>query len=280
MSTAYIKRVEVQKLWGKNDIVWENLHSDVNILVGINGSGKSTLLKIIYAAIVQDEKSVSSIKFDSAVIENSTNKHQIETTHKNKKIISAIGYENSFIDKSEFISTFDVPTNKSKLRNEESPLMLELRNILYQTGENSFNDYRLKATISTQKALEVSVRIENLFLKINDLFSNTNKEIQIDSTNKLVFETEGENIELELLSAGEKQMLYILFKVFLMDEQPCVLLMDEPEISMHLSWQQKLIVLIRELNPNCQLIIATHSPSIFGKGWGDKITFMDNLIKM
>ena len=84
MSTAYIKRVEVQKLWGKNDIVWENLHSDVNILVGINGSGKSTLLKIIYAAIVQDEKSVSSIKFDSAVIENSTNKHQIETTHKNK----------------------------------------------------------------------------------------------------------------------------------------------------------------------------------------------------
>ena len=158
--------------------------------------------------------------------------------------------------------------------------MLELRNILYQTGENSFNDYRLKATISTQKALEVSVRIENLFLKINDLFSNTNKEIQIDSTNKLVFETEGENIELELLSAGEKQMLYILFKVFLMDEQPCVLLMDEPEISMHLSWQQKLIVLIRELNPNCQLIIATHSPSIFGKGWGDKITFMDNLIKM
>lgn len=61
MAANYIKRVEISKLWGKHDIVWDNLNPDVNILVGINGSGKSTLLKIIYAAISGDEKVVRII---------------------------------------------------------------------------------------------------------------------------------------------------------------------------------------------------------------------------
>jgi hypothetical protein len=50
-------------------------------------------------------------------------------------------------------------------------------------------------------------------------------------------------------------------------KQNSVLLLDEPEISLHLSWQRKLIDTLREINPNCQLIIVTHSPSIYGDGW-------------
>lgn len=283
MSTAYIKKVEIQKLWGKYDILWDNLHPDVNILVGINGSGKSTLLKIIYAAIAIDEKTITTLKFESARIENQSNTHDIDTfilpkNKKNIKLIGGAGYADGYISNCEFISTFDVPTNKSKLRSEESPLMLELRNLIYQTGEGSFNDYRLKATLSAEKAQEVNQRINQLFEIINASFTDTGKIINIDSNNKLVFTTKDSTIGLEQLSAGEKQLLLILFKVFLMDEKPSVLLMDEPEISMHLMWQQELINIIKKLNPNCQLIIATHSPSIFGKGWADKITFMDNLI--
>jgi predicted ATPase len=33
------------------------------------------------------------------------------------------------------------------------------------------------------------------------------------------------------------------------------------------------------LNPNCQLIIATHSPSIFGNGREDKLFFVEDLIQ-
>jgi predicted ATP-dependent endonuclease of OLD family len=62
-----------------------------------------------------------------------------------------------------------------------------------------------------------------------------------------------------------------------MEEEQYILLMDEPEISLHIGWQQRLIDIIRELNPNCQLIIATHSPSIFGEGWGDKLFFVEDL---
>lgn len=53
--------------------------------------------------------------------------------------------------------------------------------------------------------------------------------------------------------------------------------MDEPEISLHIVWQDQLISTIRTLNPNCQLIITTHSPNIFANGWEDKIVFMEDI---
>lgn len=277
MSANYIKRVEINKLWGKHDIVWDKLNPDVNILVGINGSGKSTLLRVIYAAIARDEKSIAQCKFESAKIENQNNWHEIKTTSKNKKSISGGGYEDEFIENCEFISTFDVPTNKSKLKTDESPLLLELRNLISIAGTNSFTDYRLKATHSAELAIEVNKRIDSLFKIINHFFEDTGKTIEIDFSNNIVFATEYDFIGLEQLSAGEKQLLFILLKVFLMEEKASVLIMDEPEISMHLIWQQDLIQTIRTLNPNIQLIISTHSPSIYSKGWGNRITFMEKL---
>ena len=282
MSTAYIKRVEIQKLWGKYDIVWDNLHPDVNILVGINGSGKSTLLKIIYAALANDDKIISACKFDAAQLEASnSNTYEIESNSKNKKSFSAVGYADEFIANYEFISTFDVAiSDKKKLGQNESPLTNELKKIILEVGKgtNSFTEYRLRVTQDIEKATEINKQINAFFERIDVFFKYTGKTIAIDySTNRIIFKSEGNTIEIEELSSGEKQLLLILFKVFLMDQKPFVLLMDEPEISLHLGWQQELINVIRELNPNCQLLISTHSPSIFGKGWGDKITFMEKL---
>jgi len=281
MSTSYIKRVEISKLWGKYDIVWDNLHPDVNILVGINGSGKSTLLKVIYAAISGDEKSIAKYKFDSARIQNQNNWHEIETTPKNKKTISGVGYADEFSINYEYINTFDVAVSDKKgLGQNESPLTNELKKIILEVGKgtNSFTEYRLRVTQAIEKADEINTQISLFFKLIDNFFKNTGKIIAIDySTNRIIFNSDNETIEIEDLSSGEKQLLLILFRVFLMDKKPYVLVMDEPEISLHLGWQQDLIKTIRELNPNCQLIIATHSPSIFGKGWGDKITFMEKL---
>jgi predicted ATPase len=280
MDNNYIQRIEVRGLWGKHDIVWDNLNPDVNILVGINGSGKSTLLNIIYAAISMNDKVISKYNFTSAQIQDRNNWHDIETNSKGKLTFSGVGYTDGFVSSSEFISTFDVSvSNKSKLKSEESPLMLELRQLILETGTNSFNDYRLRATSPTNNSKEISNRITMLFALVDELFTHTGKKIEIDSSNKIVFNTDNGIIQLEQLSSGEKQLLIILFKVFLMDNQPFILLMDEPEISLHISWQQDLIATLRKLNSNCQLIIATHSPSIFGKGWGDKVTFMEKLFQ-
>jgi predicted ATPase len=82
------------------------------------------------------------------------------------------------------------------------------------------------------------------------------------------------------LSGGEKQLLIILMTVLVQDNRPSILLMDEPEISLHFDWQKKLIGYIRELNPNCQVILATHSPAIIMEGWHDHVFEVRDLITL
>ena len=74
------------------------------------------------------------------------------------------------------------------------------------------------------------------------------------------------------MSSGEKQMLAILLTVLVQDNQPYVFFMDEPEVSLHVDWQQQLIDLVLELNPNVQIILTTHSPAVIMNGWMDKVT--------
>lgn len=183
-------------------------------------------------------------------------------------------------------------------------LLQSLKNIINQNGEGtSFFDYRMKMLNFPEKAEIIRKRIDNFFQLVNSLFEETGKEIRIDpQNNTLVFSIKGtgralitsdgqrvvtangdviraedEKIQLDQLSSGEKQILLILTTVFLQEEKPAVLLMDEPEISLHITWQDRLIELIRKLNPNCQLILTTHSPNIFANGWEDKIVFIQDL---
>ena len=67
-------------------------------------------------------------------------------------------------------------------------------------------------------------------------------------------------ISLGQLSSGEKQVLRLLVESLRASKSS--LLIDEPELSMHVDWQRELITSMRSLNPQCQIIIATHSPEI------------------
>ena len=79
------------------------------------------------------------------------------------------------------------------------------------------------------------------------------------------------------LSSGEKQMLVILLTVLVENEEPYVLFMDEPEISLHIEWQQRLIETILNLNPNVQIILTTHSPAVIMNGWMDSVTEVSDI---
>jgi energy-coupling factor transporter ATP-binding protein EcfA2 len=83
------------------------------------------------------------------------------------------------------------------------------------------------------------------------------------------------------LSSGEKQILIILFTALILKFRMLanpdlrhVLIIDEPENSLHLKWQKSLISYIRRLNDNVQIIIATHAPAIIKKG------YMENTVEM
>lgn len=273
-----IHSIEIRNLWGKYDFIWENLNPDVNILIGINGSGKTTLFNIIDSIMMADVKRLKAygvevkIAIDDFVVEF----HQKMSAAELRSALGQVKYQK--------ISTFDVPfRDRPKGGKEYSQLYNELHTIVYDIGgmNPSFSDYRLKATNFPEEADRINKRIRTFFETVDRLFAKTQKKIQIDPhTNHLIFIDDGELIPLYKLSSGEKQLLLILMRVFLMEERPYILLMDEPEISLHIEWQYKLFEEIRHLNPNCQIITSTHSPSLFGDGWGDKLVFVEELIKL
>ncbi len=102
---------------------------------------------------------------------------------------------------------------------------------------------------------------------INELFSGTktitlkDKELEIDANDR--------RINLSTLSSGEKQLIRIF--VDLLAAGSSVILIDEPELSMHVDWQRRLVRSMRTLNSSAQIILATHSPEIMAELDDDEI---------
>lgn len=257
VSKTYIKSFEIEGLWGYRTLHWKNVNPDVNILVGINGSGKTTLLDVINAYYKNDTKELK--RFQGKITGNP---------------LAAECYPITYL------RSFDSPILDK--RKAESPLMQELNNVVFQNKEGlSFFNYRMKMLDYKDKAKEIQNNIDLLFDIINAMFADTGKTIDISKGNNstLIFNLGGHTISLEQLSSGEKQLLLILLKVFLLEKQPAIVMMDEPEVSLHIRWQREIIDRLRQLNPQCQLIISTHSPSIFSSGWGDKAVYMEDIMK-
>lgn len=270
-------------MWGETSLSWRGLDPHANIVVGQNGFGKTTMLNLIRAALMKDEKFIRQLK---ARIEITTLVSDDDTGsvtegkiyYDGKQVVQEPPYggytsEDCFY----YVNTFDVPASK---KSSLSQLGLTLDQVLYQRNPDvfSFSDYRLGMLKDLRAAMHKQERIEKFFDLINSLFASTGKTIDIDDKNRVVFLKNGRVIEMERLSAGEKQILLLLFTLFLMEDRSTVLLLDEPEISLHIEWQDRLISLMHDLNPNCQIIMTTHSPNIFADGWEDKLVFISDLV--
>lgn len=116
-----------------------------------------------------------------------------------------------------------------------------------------------KIETEIEKASASRLKLENL---IKSMFSG-NKKIIFKDTEINVEVPGGQNIPLNLLSSGEKHLLRIFIETLLSGVS--TLLIDEPEISLHVDWQERLISEMQQLNPDTQFIIATHSPTIMAK---------------
>lgn len=260
-------------MWGDTTLHWHNLDKNINIVVGQNGFGKTTMLNLIRAVLTKDDKFIKQLK---AKVEVKTNVGKMY--YDGKQVVHSPafgGFESASCF--HYVSTFDMPASK---KSTLSQLGMSLDAVIYQRSPSvySFSDYRLGMLKDLSTALAKQARINKFFEMINMLFSSTNKTIMIDDMNRIIFKKHDSIIPLERLSAGEKQILLLLFTLFLMEDKPNVLLLDEPEISLHIEWQDKLISMMNELNPNCQIIMTTHSPNIFADGWEDKLVFISDLV--
>lgn len=260
----YIKRIEIDSLWsGKKHIVWE-LNRQVNILSGSNGQGKSTILNKVVKGLV------AGGEFPS---------------HMLKGVKLDVEPEDAKWIRYDVIRSLDSPVlDLDTMAHVDTRISSALDFQLYHL-QRKYLDYqvnignRIIAELqsgNTDAAQQLSMQKKRFQDIVDDLFSETGKKI-VRTENEIRFSQIGETLVPYQLSSGEKQMLAILLTVLVEDNQSYVLFMDEPEVSLHIEWQKRLIDLCLELNPNVQIILTTHSPAMVMNGWVDAVTEVSDI---
>lgn len=113
---------------------------------------------------------------------------------------------------------------------------------------------------------EVETRIEEAMSPLHTLSSllsslySGGKSVRVNEKGVHVHLSDASPLELDRLSAGEKHVLRVLVEALFVGEN--ALLIDEPELSLHVDWQRSLLKYLRTLNAHTQIIAATHSPEI------------------
>lgn len=118
-----------------------------------------------------------------------------------------------------------------------------------------------------------------LFIHLLSTKNLAGKEIEIarsnDSRNspsiRIRSKTDKSFIELERLSSGEKNQIIMLYDLIFRIPEKSILLIDEPELSLHVAWQMDFLDDIEKIATMKQLraVVATHSPQIINSRWDD-----------
>jgi predicted ATPase len=284
----FIRHISIQHFLGQQSLEWQL--QKTNVLVGANGSGKSTLLRILRELLIQPTSSQSQKCVDRTATIDITfddDTHirwqsqcplpdNLETVRDKLHVV--------------YLATFDSHFSSSK-HNHNTHQHTQL-DVLLHDEINQFKSYQLRLNHQLRQqcrdasaladfiTLEQHIfsplrRFENL---CKHFFASSGKRFESLDDGGIAFDQHGVKIQPWQLSSGEKQLLLLLLKALNHSEQPTIFLLDEPEISLHLAWQEKLLDAIHQINPDSQIIIVTHSPAIVMDGWIDSEVDIDSLI--
>ncbi len=165
--------------------------------------------------------------------------------------------KNDYIETVNKILNKQIPRKNTELNN----LVLELYRI-YDIYEK-YNEYK-KNNIKKINDLEKYINIINDFIYDDE----TGKKIAINKYGDIGFLTKcnSNQVDIEKLSSGEKQLLIIFYKlIFNYKNGILTFIIDEPEISLHLIWQRVFIDKVLQSRQDIQVLIATHSPEIINR---------------
>ncbi len=144
----------------------------------------------------------------------------------------------------------DLDENKYERFSAELSIFIEDTNRKYRVFESIINKLDLYEKIVNQK------------LTFKRMILSSSQGITIISD-------ENKILSLNELSSGEQEILVLFYKL-IFESDVSLLLVDEPEISLHIAWQKEIMDNLKsivQLNNNLQMIIATHSPQIISNNW-------------
>ncbi len=156
----------------------------------------------------------------------------------------------------------------------------QLSELLEEEQESEENVYALTALSTYVEILEsraserqlVMDRLRTFERLVSEFIEGKRLEIRPREGFAIVTDR-GEELSEEQLSTGEYQLLYLMVSSLVTQRRGTVIAIDEPEMSMHLKWQSRLISALMECASNAepQFLFATHSPDIAAEYQDDMV---------
>ena len=122
---------------------------------------------------------------------------------------------------------------------------------------------------------------KKVFNEINEIFENLSIDVKVEDISQdgrnitLFTNSSGDEFDINELSSGEKQLFLRTLAIKMLNPENSIILIDEPELSLHPKWQQRIVDVYRKIGENNQIIIATHSPHILGSVKKENIMLLD-----
>lgn len=264
-----IKRLYIDnyKMFKKFDINFtdkDNNALPIIVIAGVNGSGKTTLLDFVieYFRYKKNEL-VAELQGKSYGLGGYSFGAFIETTSIDKSSsIQDIAFKDTESDHIVYFSsgTDSIDDIKESILEHYRRLSRKYSHIETLNKFQNFLD-----TIFTDD-MEITFTIEDIDIVLRD-------------DEKVIFKnSRGDTFDIDKLSTGEKTLLSKVLKLYFKNYKNKVILIDEPELSLHPSWQNRVLRIYENFakENNCQIIIATHSPYIIGSAKNEYIRVLHN----
>lgn len=217
----------------------------------------------------------------SAVKESSEVASKLDSTYPNR-LISELkqGENNSFEDLNKALSKLN---DRRKLLSSVGLITDSKDNDLLQIGQEQEQEDLIKVLKiyidDSHKKLApfeaISLKIKTFKEIINTRFKH--KKLEVTQNDGITFKStiikdkkdHGVIIPSSGLSSGEQNELILFYKLIFNSQKNDLILIDEPELSLHISWQNKFIEDIKDIISINELsvVIATHSPDIISNNW-------------
>ncbi len=292
-----IEKVHIKNVKGIKDLELsfkkDNEILDVIVLAGINGSGKTTILEAI--------KDFFDIFFDNK--NNNDNDSEKSNINLEIFFEEFEKYSSYNLKRVKFLNTFhyEKSDHNTSSQNQTINNFESLAKIIYVPAENNFEKVKTDTTtllrisqfiniinsnvikdipsyIATRRNYLATIE-EDLTMKevtnkvlneINGIFNILELDVKLkgfskDEKTMPIFENSaGEEFDINDLSSGEKQLFLRTLSIKMLEPNNSIILIDEPELSLHPKWQQRIIEVYKKIGENNQIIVATHSPHILG----------------
>lgn len=305
-----IKQIHIENFFGKGTFEWD-LNPLVNILGGKNGSGKSSAFTACYDIMssehLSDAKNRQLENWCTKIIvtlsndwtltwENTDKVGTLDISRGSVAVDAAVICDNTGAKRSlkdvegeidvHLINSFEQHLSNAisydrqpKTQKLDDPTMLDLMIKDQVDKRNRQNTAVMEKYLSgpednMQELSAYKQQFMKLFAVLAAFLTGYEKAFNSD----FQFTKGGKTFGYEHLSMGEKQILLLLLMVANTQQQKCIFFMDEPDLSMHIDWKEILIKQLHELNPNMQIILSTHAPSVI-TGWMDCTKEVNELIK-